>query len=145
MLAPKTSLSVTIIVSMKSEKQPPFVASHWPSFILQHCMSSCFCINNLAPHAHCCLAVTCHSACAAGACLRQQSDARSAAEQVKMRELGCASHPAYRLTCYLDHKAMVTCRTDKYGETWSAAITPSRKTTILIVCATVIQRCAVAA
>ena len=32
-----------------------------------------------------------------------------------MRELGCASHPAYRLVCYLDHKAMVTCRTEKYG------------------------------
>ncbi|KAK9833518.1 hypothetical protein WJX81_000663 [Elliptochloris bilobata] len=35
--------------------------------------------------------------------------------EVKMRELGCATHPAYRLVCYLDHKAMVTCRTDKYG------------------------------
>lgn len=49
-----------------------------------------------------------------------QCDARAAAEQVKMRELGCASHPAYRLVCYLDHKAMVTCRTDKYGAIWPA-------------------------
>ena len=45
----------------------------------------------------------------------RQCDARAAAEQVKMRELGCAGHPTYRLVCYLDHKAMVTCRTDKYG------------------------------
>ena len=49
-----------------------------------------------------------------------QCDTHAAAEQVKMRELGCASHPAYRLVCYLDHKAMVTCRTDKYGATWPA-------------------------
>ena len=47
--------------------------------------------------------------------LQERCDTHAAAEQVKMRELGCTSHPAYRLVCYLDHKAMVTCRTDKYG------------------------------
>jgi ubiquitin-like domain-containing CTD phosphatase 1 len=35
--------------------------------------------------------------------------------QVKMRELGVSTHPDYRLTCMLDHKAMITVQTDKYG------------------------------
>ncbi len=35
--------------------------------------------------------------------------------EVKMRELGVLGHPNYRLTCMLDHAAMVTVATDKYG------------------------------
>ena len=35
---------------------------------------------------------------------------------VKMRELGVSTHPDYKLTCCLDHQAMVTVRTDKHGE-----------------------------
>jgi hypothetical protein len=35
--------------------------------------------------------------------------------QVKMQELGVATHPAYQIVCYLDHKAMVTVHTEKYG------------------------------
>ena len=36
--------------------------------------------------------------------------------QVKMRELGVSTHPDYKLTCMLDHKAMITVQTEKYGE-----------------------------
>lgn len=35
--------------------------------------------------------------------------------EVKMRELGCLSHPQYKFVCMLDHKAMVTVQTEKYG------------------------------
>ena len=36
--------------------------------------------------------------------------------QVKMRELGVSTHQDYKLTCMLDHKAMITVQTEKYGE-----------------------------
>ncbi|PNW84301.1 hypothetical protein CHLRE_04g228900v5 [Chlamydomonas reinhardtii] len=35
--------------------------------------------------------------------------------EVKMKELGVLGHPAYSITCLLDHTAMVTVHTDKYG------------------------------
>lgn len=35
--------------------------------------------------------------------------------QVKMRELGVSTHQDYKLTCMLDHKAMITVQTEKYG------------------------------
>mmetsp|Transcript_23572 Transcript_23572/g.56360 ORF Transcript_23572/g.56360 Transcript_23572/m.56360 type:complete len:138 (+) Transcript_23572:820-1233(+) len=35
--------------------------------------------------------------------------------KVKMKELGVLSHPEYRITCMLDHAAMVTVHTEKYG------------------------------
>uniref|UniRef100_A0A7S1SVM3 protein-serine/threonine phosphatase n=1 Tax=Tetraselmis chuii TaxID=63592 RepID=A0A7S1SVM3_9CHLO len=35
--------------------------------------------------------------------------------KVKMQELGVLSHPEYKITCMLDHKAMVTVHTEKYG------------------------------
>ena len=37
------------------------------------------------------------------------------AEQVKMRELGVTTHADYRVALLMDHKSMVTVRTDKYG------------------------------
>ena len=36
--------------------------------------------------------------------------------EVKMRELGVSSHPAYRLTAFLDHKSMLTVHHKQYGE-----------------------------
>ena len=36
--------------------------------------------------------------------------------EVKMRELGVSSHPDYKLTCFLDHKAMVTVKTERRGK-----------------------------
>lgn len=36
--------------------------------------------------------------------------------EVKMRELGVSTNPAYRLTAFMDHKSMVTIHTAKYGE-----------------------------
>jgi hypothetical protein len=42
--------------------------------------------------------------------------------QVKMRELGVSTHPDYKLTCMLDHKAMITVQTEKYGECPTRAI-----------------------
>ena len=38
-----------------------------------------------------------------------------AVTQVKMRELGVTTHSDYRVTLLMDHKSMVTVRTDKYG------------------------------
>ena len=35
--------------------------------------------------------------------------------QVKMRELGVTTHSDYKVTLLMDHKSMVTVRTDKYG------------------------------
>lgn len=35
--------------------------------------------------------------------------------EVKMKELGVSTHPDYKLMCMLDHSAMVTVATDKYG------------------------------
>ena len=35
--------------------------------------------------------------------------------EVKMRELGVLSHADYKLTCMLDHAAMVTVRTERHG------------------------------
>ncbi|GAB4819028.1 hypothetical protein N2152v2_006074 [Parachlorella kessleri] len=35
--------------------------------------------------------------------------------EVKMRELGVSTNPNYKITCFLDHMAMVTVFTDKYG------------------------------
>lgn len=35
--------------------------------------------------------------------------------EVKMRELGCMDHPGFKLTCMLDHQAMVTVQHGKYG------------------------------
>jgi len=35
--------------------------------------------------------------------------------KVKMQELGVLSHPEYKVTCMLDHAAMVTVHTEKYG------------------------------
>mmetsp|Transcript_19420 Transcript_19420/g.54299 ORF Transcript_19420/g.54299 Transcript_19420/m.54299 type:complete len:341 (+) Transcript_19420:134-1156(+) len=35
--------------------------------------------------------------------------------EVKMQELGMATHPDYKLMCYLDCTAMVTVNTEKYG------------------------------
>lgn len=32
-----------------------------------------------------------------------------------MRELGVLGNAGYKLVCMLDHKAMLTVRTDKYG------------------------------
>ena len=36
--------------------------------------------------------------------------------EVKMRELGVSTNPSYKITCFLDHMAMVTVFTDKYGK-----------------------------
>lgn len=36
--------------------------------------------------------------------------------EVKMRELGVLGNSNYSLTCMLDHKAMVTVFTEKYGK-----------------------------
>ena len=36
--------------------------------------------------------------------------------QVKMRELGVSTHSDYKITCMLDHRAMITVQTEKYGE-----------------------------
>lgn len=36
--------------------------------------------------------------------------------EVKMRELGVSTNPAYKLTAFMDHKSMVTIQTAKYGE-----------------------------
>lgn len=33
--------------------------------------------------------------------------------EVKMQELGCTSHPDYKLTAYMDHASMVTVHTEK--------------------------------
>jgi hypothetical protein len=41
---------------------------------------------------------------------------RVCASQVKMRELGVLGHSQYKLCCMLDHKAMLTVQTEKYGE-----------------------------
>jgi hypothetical protein len=35
--------------------------------------------------------------------------------QVKMRELGVLGNDNYKLVCMLDHKAMLTVQTEKYG------------------------------
>mmetsp|Transcript_14455 Transcript_14455/g.31326 ORF Transcript_14455/g.31326 Transcript_14455/m.31326 type:complete len:322 (-) Transcript_14455:948-1913(-) len=35
--------------------------------------------------------------------------------EVKMKELGVLGHPDYKVTCMLDHAAMVTVNTEKYG------------------------------
>ncbi|EIE27356.1 MGC81798 protein-like protein [Coccomyxa subellipsoidea C-169] len=35
--------------------------------------------------------------------------------EVKMRELGVSTNPAYKLTAFMDHKSMVTIQTAKYG------------------------------
>ncbi|KAL6764960.1 HAD-like domain-containing protein [Haematococcus lacustris] len=35
--------------------------------------------------------------------------------EVKMKELGVSTHPAYKLVCMLDHSAMLTVSTEKYG------------------------------
>ncbi|EFN54831.1 hypothetical protein CHLNCDRAFT_134850 [Chlorella variabilis] len=35
--------------------------------------------------------------------------------EVKMRELGVSTHPDYKLTCMLDHRAMLTVQHPKYG------------------------------
>jgi ubiquitin-like domain-containing CTD phosphatase 1 len=35
--------------------------------------------------------------------------------QVKMRELGVLGNANYKLVCMLDHKAMLTVQTEKYG------------------------------
>ena len=35
--------------------------------------------------------------------------------EVKMRELGVSTHPAYKLTAFMDHKCMVTIQTEKHG------------------------------
>eukprot|EP00798_Chlamydomonas_sp_ICE-L_P015941 gene15941-22073_t len=35
--------------------------------------------------------------------------------EVKMKELGCLTHPEYKLTFMLDHAAMVTVQAEKYG------------------------------
>ena len=42
--------------------------------------------------------------------------------QVKMRELGLCTHQDYKLTCMLDHKAMITVQTEKYGECLARAM-----------------------
>lgn len=34
---------------------------------------------------------------------------------MKMRELGVASHPAYKISFYLDYEAMISVHTPKYG------------------------------
>lgn len=39
----------------------------------------------------------------------------AAAVQVKMRELGVLGNANYKLVCMLDHKAMLTVQTEKYG------------------------------
>lgn len=36
--------------------------------------------------------------------------------EVKMRELGVSTHPAYKLTAFMDHKCMVTIQTAKHGK-----------------------------
>jgi hypothetical protein len=41
--------------------------------------------------------------------------AAAAAVQVKMRELGVLGNANYKLVCMLDHKAMLTVQTEKYG------------------------------
>jgi ubiquitin-like domain-containing CTD phosphatase 1 len=35
--------------------------------------------------------------------------------EVKMKELGVLSHPEYKVTCMLDHSAMVTVSMERYG------------------------------
>ncbi|MEW5297889.1 MAG: hypothetical protein WDW38_007082 [Sanguina aurantia] len=35
--------------------------------------------------------------------------------EVKMKELGVLGHPEYKITCMLDHAAMLTVHTEKYG------------------------------
>ncbi len=35
--------------------------------------------------------------------------------EVKMRELGVSTHPAYRLAAFMDHKCMVTIHTARHG------------------------------
>ena len=39
----------------------------------------------------------------------------AAGVQVKMRELGVTCHSDYKVTLMMDHKSMVTVKTDKYG------------------------------
>ena len=36
--------------------------------------------------------------------------------EVKMQQLGVTNNPNYKITFMLDHKAMITVRTEKYGE-----------------------------
>lgn len=43
--------------------------------------------------------------------------------QVKMRELGVTTHADYKITCMLDHRAMITVQTEKYG---GCPVPPSR-------------------
>ena len=49
-------------------------------------------------------------------CRVTNPDASVGMTQVKMRELGVSTHHDYKLTCMLDHKAMITVQTEKYGE-----------------------------
>ncbi len=35
-----------------------------------------------------------------------------------MRELGVTTHADYRVSVLMDHKSMVTVRTEKYGACW---------------------------
>lgn len=35
--------------------------------------------------------------------------------ELKMKELGVANHPNFKITCYLDHAAMITVSSPKYG------------------------------
>ena len=41
--------------------------------------------------------------------------------EVKMRELGVSTHPAYKLTAFMDHKSMVTIQTAKHGKSPKAS------------------------
>ena len=36
--------------------------------------------------------------------------------EVKMRELGVTTHPDYKVAFMLDHRAMITVQTQRYGE-----------------------------
>ena len=36
--------------------------------------------------------------------------------EVKMRELGVTTHSDYKITFMLDHRAMVTVQTERYGK-----------------------------
>ena len=36
--------------------------------------------------------------------------------EVKMRELGVTTHPDYKVSFMLDHRAMITVQTERYGE-----------------------------
>ena len=38
-----------------------------------------------------------------------------------MRELGVTTHADYRVSVLMDHKSMVTVRTEKYGACWCTA------------------------